>query len=99
MGQFTTQDLKDKVYEQMHAANDDIRKADAERAVKIVMETIKEEVANGNNVALMGFGTFSNVTRAARKGRNPQTGKDMMIAKQKTVKFKPGKLLKDAVNQ
>ncbi len=66
--------------------------------VDAVLDAIKEELAAGNTLSLIGFGTFSVGERAARTGRNPQTGKKLKIAAKKVVKFKPGKALKEGVN-
>jgi DNA-binding protein HU-beta len=71
----------------------------AEEAINAVLNTISKEVAAGNAVQLIGFGTFGSGERAARTGRNPQTGETIDIAAAKTVKFTPGKAFKDAVNQ
>ena len=75
-----------------------LKKGDAEKAVKAFSEVVAEELANGGKVQLVGFGTFELSKRAARKGRNPQTGEAMKIKASKTPKFKPGKAFKDAVN-
>ena len=68
----------------------DISKAAAEKALSAVMAAIVKAVAKGDSVTLVGFGTFSITKRAARKGRNPQTGKEIKIAAKKVVKFKAG---------
>jgi len=72
-------------------------KAEAEKAVKVFLETIKKALKKGNKVTLIGFGTFSVVKRSARTGRNPQTGKPIRIAAKKVPKFTAGKALKDSV--
>ena len=72
-------------------------KKEAEATVNTILETITKALKKGNKVTLIGFGTFSVTKRAARKGRNPQTGKEMKIAARKVPKFTPGKGLKDAV--
>ena len=76
----------------------DISKKDAEKAVKAFTETVTKQLKKGNKVQLVGFGTFEVVKRAAREGRNPQTGKAMKIKASKAPKFKAGKALKDALN-
>ncbi len=76
----------------------DLTKADAARAVDAVLGTITNSLAGGNQVAIVGFGTFLVRDRAARTGRNPQTGAEIQIAAAKVPAFKPGKALKDAVN-
>ena len=76
----------------------DISKKDAEKALKAFVDVVKEEMKKGEKVQLVGFGTFEVSERAAREGRNPQTGKTMKIEACKAPKFKAGKALKDAVN-
>jgi DNA-binding protein HU-beta len=76
----------------------DITKASAGRALDATMETITGELKDGGSIALIGFGTFSVTKRAARKGRNPQTGVEIQIAEKNVANFKAGKSLKDAVN-
>ena len=74
-------------------------KKEAEAAVSAFTETVKEALAEGKKVQLVGFGNFEVRERAARKGRNPQTGKEIEIPASKVPAFKPGKGLKDAVNK
>jgi DNA-binding protein HU-beta len=76
----------------------DISRAAAERALNSFIEAVTDEIKTGEQVALVGFGTFSVSDRAARTGRNPQTGAAIEIAAAKVPKFKPGKALKDACN-
>ncbi len=80
------------------AASADLSKADATRAVDSVVDTITNTLKKGDQVTLVGFGTFSVKDRAARTGRNPQTGATIQIAASKVPGFKAGKALKDAVN-
>ena len=80
------------------AASADIPKAAAGRALDAVVENITSALKGGDSVVLVGFGTFSVKERAARTGRNPQTGKEIQIAASKVPGFKAGKSLKDAVN-
>ena len=75
-----------------------ISKKDADAAVKAFVDVVTEELKKGGKVQLVGFGTFETSTRAAREGRNPQTGETMTIAASKAPKFKAGKALKDALN-
>ena len=75
-----------------------LSKKDAEAALKAFTETVAEELKKGEKIALVGFGTFEVSERAAREGRNPQTGDPMTIAASKAPKFKAGKALKDAIN-
>lgn len=72
-------------------------KKEAEAAVNCVGESIAKALKNGDKVTLVGFGTFSVVKRAAREGRNPQTGKALKIKAKKVPKFVAGKKLKDTV--
>ncbi len=80
------------------AASADLPKAAAGRALDAVIETIESTLKDGDQVSLVGFGTFSVKDRAARTGRNPQTGAPIEIAAAKIPSFKAGKSLKDAVN-
>ena len=75
-----------------------ISKKDAEKVLKAFVDVVTEEMKKGEKVQLVGFGTFEVSERAAREGRNPQTGKTMKIEACKAPKFKAGKALKDAVN-
>ncbi|MCR5639784.1 MAG: HU family DNA-binding protein [Lachnospiraceae bacterium] len=81
------------------AKSADLTKKDAEAVVKAFTEEVTKELKKGGKVQLVGFGTFEVSKRAARTGRNPQTGKEMKIAASKAPKFKAGKALKDAVNK
>ena len=76
----------------------EITKKDAEKAVAALLTTVEEALANGDKVQLVGFGTFEIRERAARKGRNPQTGEEISIAAAKVPVFKAGKALRDAVS-
>ncbi|MDG1262124.1 MAG: HU family DNA-binding protein [Flavobacteriales bacterium] len=67
-----------------------ISKADAKRALDAFIDTTSSALKKGDRVALVGFGSFSVSERSARKGRNPQTGKEITIKAKKVVKFKPG---------
>ena len=75
----------------------ELSKKDATKAVDAVFDTIQESLANGDKVQLIGFGNFEVRERAARKGRNPQTGEEIEISASKVPAFKPGKALKEAV--
>lgn len=77
----------------------ELSKKDSEKALAAFVEVVTEELQKGEKVQLVGFGTFEVSKRAAREGRNPQTGKAMKIAASKAPKFKPGKALKDEVNR
>jgi DNA-binding protein HU-beta len=79
------------------ASKTGLTKKDAIAAVDAVFGSIQEDLTKGEKVQLIGFGTFEVRDRAARKGRNPQTGKEIEIAASKVPAFKPGKALKDAV--
>jgi DNA-binding protein HU-beta len=80
------------------AAASDLTKSDAGKALDGFLEAVKAALGNGESVALVGFGTFSVKERAERKGRNPQTGEEIIIQAAKIPAFKAGKSLKDAVN-
>ena len=80
------------------AAAADITKVQAGRALDAVLESVTETLKKGEKVTLIGFGTFETRERAARTGRNPQTGKEIQIAASTTPAFKAGKTLKDALN-
>jgi DNA-binding protein HU-beta len=73
-------------------------KAEAGRAVDAVISTVTDALKKQDDVALIGFGTFTVRERAARAGRNPQTGETIQIKASKMPAFKAGKALKDAVN-
>jgi DNA-binding protein HU-beta len=75
-----------------------LSKKDAEVALKAFTDVVAEELKKGEKIQLVGFGTFEISERAARTGRNPQTGKEMTIPASKAPKFKAGKALKDSVN-
>ncbi len=79
------------------ASDAKMTKADAKRALDAFIVATTGALKTGDRVALVGFGSFSVTKRAARKGRNPQTGKEIKIAAKKVVKFKPGNDLSAAV--
>ncbi len=81
------------------AEKTELTKKDATKAVEAVFDTIQETLANGEKVQLIGFGNFEVRDRAARKGRNPQTGKEIEIPASKVPAFKAGKALKEAVKK
>ena len=89
----TKGDLVDKI-----ASGADISKSAAEKALKAAIDGITAALKKGDKVSLVGFGTFDVSKRAARKGRNPQTGAEINIKASNVPKFKAGKALKDAVN-
>ena len=80
------------------AEQTNLSKKDAEAALKAFIDVVSEELKKGEKVQLVGFGTFEVSERAAREGRNPQTGVTMEIKASKTPKFKAGKALKDMMN-
>ncbi|MBG6241037.1 MULTISPECIES: nucleoid-associated protein HU-beta [Symbiopectobacterium] len=80
------------------AADADISKAAAGRVLDAIIGSVTDSLKAGDDVALVGFGTFSVRERAARTGRNPQTGKEISIPAAKVPGFRAGKSLKDAVN-
>ena len=79
------------------ASDANISKATAQKAMDSFMDGIKKALKKGNKVTLVGFGTFSVAKRAARKGRNPQTGETIKIKASKSPKFKAGKAFKDSI--
>ena len=87
---------KQELIESM-AEGANISKADAKRALEAFMDSTAQALKKGDKVALVGFGTFSVANRAARKGRNPQTGKEINIAAKNVVKFKAGSELSNNV--
>ncbi len=74
-----------------------LTKVDAERAVNAFISVVTGSLKDGDDVTLVGFGTFTVGKRAERSGRNPQTGEAITIAAKNVVKFKPGKALRDVV--
>lgn len=79
------------------AAHANLTKADAARAIDSVVAVVTDALKKGDNVTLVGFGSFVVGERAARTGRNPKTGETIQIPASKTPKFRPGKALKDAL--
>ena len=75
----------------------DLRKSDATKAVDAVFDSIAAALKGGDDVRLVGFGTFSVAQRAASEGRNPRTGEKIKIAASRQAKFKPGKVLRDSL--
>ena len=84
-------DLINKVSEVLNS------KKEAQAAVDCMIKTVTDALSNNDSVTLVGFGTFKTAERKARKGRNPQTGKEISIPARNVPKFVPGKALKDAV--
>ena len=80
------------------AESADITKAAAGRALDSMIDSVTDALKNGESVVLVGFGTFTVRNRAARTGRNPQTGEEIEISAARVPAFKAGKALKDAVN-
>ena len=76
----------------------ELSKKDAENALKAFTDVVADELKKGEKIQLVGFGTFEVSERAARTGRNPQTGDEMKIPASKAPKFKAGQALKDIVN-
>ena len=79
------------------AKNAKTKKVDAEMILNAALDTIKKNVKKGNDVTLIGFGTFTKTKRKARMGRNPQTGNEIKIPAMTLPKFRPGRAFKDAV--
>ena len=80
------------------AEQTELTKKDAEKALKAFTDVVTAELKKGEKIQLVGFGTFEVVERAARTGKNPQTGKSIKIPASKAPKFKAGKGLKETVN-
>ena len=80
------------------AEKTELSKKDAEKALKAFTDTVAEQLKAGDKIQLVGFGTFEVAERAARTGKNPQTGEAINIPASKAPKFKAGKALKDTVN-
>ncbi len=80
------------------ASKADISKKNADAALKGFVDAVSEALKKGDKVQLVGFGTFEVAERAAREGKNPQTGEVIKIKASKAPKFKAGKALKDALN-
>jgi len=76
----------------------EISKSAAERAIDALVGAVKSSLKKGDDVTLVGFGTFYASARAARTGRNPRTGEALQIAASRVPKFRAGKALKDAIN-
>lgn len=81
------------------ASTTGLSKSDVEKVFTAIFDLFKDELVNGNKVSVAGFGVFKISERAAREGRNPQTGATIQIAASKSVGFKAGTALKDAVNK
>lgn len=75
-----------------------LNKKDAEKALKAFLNTVQEELKKGENIQLVGFGTFEVSERAAREGKNPKSGEPLTIPAHKSVRFRVGKAMKDCVN-
>lgn len=80
------------------AKETELPKKDVEAVLKAFIDVVSQELKNDGKIQLVGFGTFEVTQRAAREGRNPQTGETMTIEASKAPKFKAGKALKDIVN-
>ncbi|MFM2478444.1 HU family DNA-binding protein [Celerinatantimonas sp. MCCC 1A17872] len=81
------------------ASGADMSKAAAGRVLDSMLEVISESLKEGDSISIIGFGTFQTRERAARSGRNPQTGQEIEIPAARVPAFKAGKLLKDSVNE
>ncbi len=80
------------------ASKADISKVAAEKALDAFIKGVTDALKSGDRVSLVGFGSFEVANRAARKGRNPQTGAEIQIRASKVPKFRPGQALKDSLN-
>lgn len=81
------------------AAKANMTKAAAERSLNAMLESVQDMLAEEGKLTLTGFGTFTAETRQERQGRNPRTGEAITIAASKVVRFRPGKMLRDAINK
>ncbi|MDR2744949.1 MAG: HU family DNA-binding protein [Desulfovibrio sp.] len=90
---------KAEIVEKVYAKAGLPTKSKAEAALNAVVDVVREALAAGDTITLTGFGSFKVVKRAARKGRNPQTGKEITIPASKVAKFTPGKGLKDTLKK
>ncbi len=90
----TKADLINKLYE-----SEVLSKAEAVRAVETVIEIIKETLEDGESVLISGFGKFTIKDKKARRGRNPHTGEDLILAPRRVVTFKPSGVLRNKINQ
>ncbi len=88
---------KAELVQKIHAKAGLSTKVQAEAALEAVICTLTEALKSGETVTFTGFGSFKVTERAARKGRNPRTGKEISIPASKAVKFTPGKVLKESV--
>lgn len=88
---------KAEFVEKIAAKIDGLTKAKAEETLNAIVDILTEALKDGDSIVLTGFGTFKVVTRAERKGHNPQTHEEITIPERKVAKFTPGKLLKEAV--
>ena len=77
----------------------EVSKADTEKVLNAILNTVQEALVEKKTVTLVGFGTFTTTERQARKGRNPQSGAEIEIPASTVAKFRPGKSLRDAVNK
>lgn len=89
----TKADLVNRIYK-----NDILSKAESVRAIETLLEIIKKRLEDGENVLISGFGKFSVKDKRARRGRNPHTGKDLMLEPRRVVTFHPSGLLRKKIN-
>ena len=80
------------------AAKTGLSKKDAKNALEATLDVITQALKNGESVSLIGFGTFTTTKRAARTARVPHTGEEVQVPESIVAKFKPGKVLKEAIN-
>jgi integration host factor subunit alpha len=89
---------KVNLIDQVHATNPRMTKIQAREAVETILRIIKSSLENGDDVLLSGFGKFNVKSKSARRGRNPQTGEDMMLDARNVVTFKPARKLLRLIN-
>lgn len=91
--------IRSELLQALAKENPELRSEDVERAVDTFFDEVAESLARGGRVELRGFGAFSTRRREARKGRNPRTGDTVDVPEKRVPYFKPGKELKDRINQ
>lgn len=91
--------VKKEIIKIIAEKHNDFTQKEIEGIIDSFLDTIKSELKSGDKIQLYGFGTFEVKERAAREGRNPQTGESMMIKASKTPKFKPASAFKNAMNE
>ena len=89
---------KAELFERVNEQNTELTKKEAAALVESIFDTIKESLEAGENIKVSGFGNFEVKDKAARRGRNPQTGEEIEIAARRVLTFKPSAVLKKSIN-